>query len=560
MADVQFPTNNFDAAHGGKQPDNTPNTDAIASNNYGRERTAPTLYPDEKYVDGDGLLYGLGMVAQRVLAKPKPSNKGGTVYDGLTNKGLIWSDVGLTSATLGLHYDGDMFDATDILVLKSTWIAGLFADSTGGIDVSYIGSGYGPGSIGIGLNLGKGVYIGTYSQSTSTYNKLNINLFNHNAGTSDVHDDINMSGLEFAGGDATADGAPANNQLRVKLYDLGPTGGSLANASGLEIAAPGEAVPGFNTSGGLRVKFGTGLTINSSGQLVVNSSEIVPDIDKEYPIDITTSGNTKTIKLLYDSMFSVDGTSHKLQIKKATSQQLGIAKVAETRTLGAAATLVVNNIDGNFIGVEREESSDELFVAVPTAGFDSNNKAVNGLVKIYAKKDTQSATPATTGDNYFGVQMNTKTTNDETGRIFVAIPTAGTSTRGIFAIADSVVDGDTTHVPTGDAVHDAIASAVAELEAADWRWQIMASLPTVTDANYDDYKTVIALILHSSSTTTGEDIYDEYVCIRTGSAGSYTYKWEKIGSTGFVTDNFVQKSDVLTATEVAAIVSDVFGF
>lgn len=71
-------------------------------------------------------------------------------------------------------------------------------------------------------------------------------------------------------------------------------------------------------------------------------------------------------------------------------------------------------------------------------------------------------------------------------------------------------------------------------------YSIVQTLPTASATTYfDDSKTVYMV---RNSASTGTDFYEEYITIRSGSAGSYTYSWEKIGDTQIDLSGYVPTS------------------
>jgi len=424
-------------------------------------------YTDNRYMDGDGTLYWTGMIAQRVLVKGEDLTADG---------GLTWSGSS-TSRTLGInlnHYGG------------------LKTDSSG-----------------LAINLGQGLEVGT-SSSAPGYHKVNVGLYTPNIGTSSVPNYANMSGLEFS--DNTDDG-----KLKLKLYELSIGGDSLENVSGLEIVAPFDIdSPQMSSPGGLKVNYGSGLTIGTSGadygKLIVDSSAVVPNITGTIPITVTTNGSNKAIGLkLVDNRASTPANISGLEVvgTAGTGYSTGL-RVKAGNGISVGDTVAVNTYTGSGITVNTNG------VSLDMANVVGGDLTYSGCTISVDKSTTVS-------------------------------------------------NGDTKPVTSG-AVYTAIASAVADLEAADFHFEIFAQLPgttppsTVTDeTTYNTYKQTIALIAHIQSDT-ARDVYDEYIIIRTGSENNYSYRWELIGSTGFVTDNFVQKTDVLTSSDINAIVTDVFGF
>ena len=69
--------------------------------------------------------------------------------------------------------------------------------------------------------------------------------------------------------------------------------------------------------------------------------------------------------------------------------------------------------------------------------------------------------------------------------------------------------------------------------------KVLETLPAANATSWETYHNSIVLI---PSTKTGTDnVKDEYVIIRGGTSGSYTYSWEKIGSTEVDLSNYVTK-------------------
>lgn len=71
-------------------------------------------------------------------------------------------------------------------------------------------------------------------------------------------------------------------------------------------------------------------------------------------------------------------------------------------------------------------------------------------------------------------------------------------------------------------------------------YEIVQTLPTASATTYfNDSKKVYML---RNSASTGTDFYEEYITIRSGSAGSYTYSWELIGTTQIDLSGYVPTS------------------
>lgn len=67
----------------------------------------------------------------------------------------------------------------------------------------------------------------------------------------------------------------------------------------------------------------------------------------------------------------------------------------------------------------------------------------------------------------------------------------------------------------------------------------LASLPTANAENYATYRKSVVFVPSSNPGT--QNIKDEYIIQRDGAEGSYTYRWEQIGSTELDLSGYVQK-------------------
>lgn len=65
-------------------------------------------------------------------------------------------------------------------------------------------------------------------------------------------------------------------------------------------------------------------------------------------------------------------------------------------------------------------------------------------------------------------------------------------------------------------------------------------LPEANATSYATYKSNIVLIPNSG---TGTNVKDEYVILRSGTSGSYTYSWEKIGTTDVDLSGYAKKTE-----------------
>lgn len=70
--------------------------------------------------------------------------------------------------------------------------------------------------------------------------------------------------------------------------------------------------------------------------------------------------------------------------------------------------------------------------------------------------------------------------------------------------------------------------------------EVVATLPTASATTY--FNTSKTIYLKRNSASSGTDYYEEYITLRDGAEGSYTYSWEKIGDTQIDLSGYVQTS------------------
>lgn len=70
--------------------------------------------------------------------------------------------------------------------------------------------------------------------------------------------------------------------------------------------------------------------------------------------------------------------------------------------------------------------------------------------------------------------------------------------------------------------------------------EVVATLPTASATTY--FNTSKTIYLTRNSASSGIDYYKEYITLRSGTEGSYTYSWEKIGDTQIDLSGYVQTS------------------
>ena len=305
------------------------------SDNYGTSGAAPSLYSDKHYLDGDGFLYGLGMASLRQIVKGK--------NDDIENY-FYWNGGKSTTAKLGLNVS---------TVEEAIKGIGLFI-SAGRLNV----------------NVGQGLHIGTNSQHSATYNKININFFKKNVTIDGTASLFNTSGLELVTGTADDTGAPADGQLRIKLSETGSET-SYINTSGLVLKDPGD-IGNLHVTEGLMVNYdNVTIGLNASNQLEVKASAIVPNISGTNPIEVTTSGNTKTIGLKL-----LTGT-HQGNISGMRIVEAGTVESGDTLLGGLAVNvqspLIITDTgsSGSAVGLKGSEFIDWLGSGGSDFGLDS---------------------------------------------------------------------------------------------------------------------------------------------------------------------------------------------
>ena len=77
--------------------------------------------------------------------------------------------------------------------------------------------------------------------------------------------------------------------------------------------------------------------------------------------------------------------------------------------------------------------------------------------------------------------------------------------------------------------------------------EIVNSLPTADADTYFNTSKTIYLVAYTGS---GNDYYNEYITVRTGTEGDYTYSWEKIGNTQIDLSNYVQKTTTIAGIDL----------
>ena len=109
--------------------------------------------------------------------------------------------------------------------------------------------------------------------------------------------------------------------------------------------------------------------------------------------------------------------------------------------------------------------------------------------------------------------------------------------------ADSTVSAEGQGVATTAAVKAYVDSAVESIPEFDVII-VDGELPT---ASADTFHKIY---LQSASSPAAPNLYIEWITIRSGSEGSYTYSWEKIGDTAIDLSGYVQKTQTIAGVDL----------
>lgn len=185
-------------------------------------------------------------------------------------------------------------------------------------------------------------------------------------------------------------------------------------------------------------------------------------------------------------------------------------------------------------------------VASPTAG---------NFVTVKSDGSLQDA--GVNGSSFATAAQGTKADNAESA---IAILNGNATTAGSVAksIGDAItalnlgsasqaeveatgVASDTTTLPTTAQVKAYVDAQVGALNQFDY--EVVASLPTASaDTMYK-----IWLVSNGGSSS---NVYDEYITVRSGSEGSYTYSNEKIGTTAVDLSGYVAKTTTIAGVDL----------
>ena len=145
-------------------------------------------------------------------------------------------------------------------------------------------------------------------------------------------------------------------------------------------------------------------------------------------------------------------------------------------------------------------------------------------------------------DNGLGTGKTAKISKND---LNTALGLSSFSGKGI-ASSFSLATIDHNHIPTAEAVSTFVNNAIGNIN--QFKYNVVDTLPTASaDTMYTIY---LVADTHSDS----PDSYDEYITIRSGTSGSYTYSWEKIGNTDVDLSDYVKTLNV-TGDEFGVIVS-----
>lgn len=109
------------------------------------------------------------------------------------------------------------------------------------------------------------------------------------------------------------------------------------------------------------------------------------------------------------------------------------------------------------------------------------------------------------------------------------------------AVTTEISDGDgkIADAATVKAYVDAQVGAIPSFDVV-----VVTELPT---ASADTFHKIYLMAQSRTATT---NIYDEYITVRSGSTGSYTYSWEKIGSTETDLSGYVKKTQTIATIDL----------
>ena len=120
----------------------------------------------------------------------------------------------------------------------------------------------------------------------------------------------------------------------------------------------------------------------------------------------------------------------------------------------------------------------------------------------------------------------------------VTIPTDTNQLQNSAGFITNTVDNLTNYYTKNETyTQTEINNLLASIDTIEYK--VVDSLPTASSTTYFNDSKLIYMVAISSGS--GTDYYNEYITIRSGNIGSYTYSWEKIGNTQVDLSGYVKK-------------------
>ena len=245
--------------------------------------------------------------------------------------------------------------------------------------------------------------------------------------------------------------------------------GSNINVNSGEIS-----VPDATTSTKGVVKYGNNFGINGNGQLSVNLGANVTT-DANGAITVPDAGSVN--KGVVNTETVLSGSPLVVPTSQAVHDALQNVSIPDATTVSKGKVQVGSNIDvsNGVISVPQADANTATKGVVTIDGLSSNLTLSNGVLDV-PTGTTSTKGVLSVGDNLevsSGVVSVPKATQLSRGVVVPAlsgaitatndgeidVQTATTSAKGVVTLTSSITDGDTTHVPTADAVYDAITGA-----------------------------------------------------------------------------------------------------
>ncbi len=249
-------------------------------------------------------------------------------------------------------------------------------------------------------------------------------------------------------------------------------------------------------------------------------------------ISETSSGSSAATAV---TGISWDTTANKLSITKGsistandnqtiTGNGVSFDKNAAVNIVGSGSVTVTGNASNNKItigGPDTLKNPNSLSISGKQGTAETFNVSYDGSlsrsISIAAEKPTLS----------FGGTSTLFTVSDGNASIAsqVTLPSINKDTVGLGKVENKALDtavSNSANYITSAAVKSYVDSAIAGV--SQFKYEIVSSLPEASASTVG----TIYLIKHAHTTGDG---YDEYITIQSGTAGAYTYSWEKIGNT-----------------------------